>query len=315
MSGSSNFLQWNPTASNQENDSAYLADTTRTGGAVNDQYFVSPLGNKLFYQLSTAIAALMGMLAAKGYTVSDASLSTLQSTLACLLTTNDIRGNLQQLSYSVTQNLNESLYLGWQIALAGNTTLTTTGAVAGDRIALLFVQNATGGYTVTYPSTFYGALQPDPAANAISLQIFEVDAALNYHASTPMVSATSMFAPNPPTSTDSTQRIATTSWVQNLLTGLTGFVVSLGPNGYIQFPSWIGAPILQWGQVNTDINAGTLPVSFSKTFPSACYAVNVTTHSATDRITYVVYSSVTTSGFTIGNNGSGGYAFWWAVGK
>ncbi len=71
---------------------------------------------------------------------------------------------------------------------------------------------------------------------------------------------------------------------------------------------------LQWGQVTTDINAGTLPISFPQAFSNAVLAVLVSTLSTTDRITYVVSGSVTTSGFTIANNGSSGYAYWLALG-
>lgn len=70
-----------------------------------------------------------------------------------------------------------------------------------------------------------------------------------------------------------------------------------------------------WGTVTTDINGGTLGVSFPTNFTVlASISVVVTTKSTTDRITYVVDGSVTTSGFTIGNNGSAGFAYWQAVG-
>ena len=110
-------------------------------------------------------------------------------------------------------------------------------------------------------------------------------------------------------SSDNSQAAATTAWSK------FGLVVSLATTGYIKFPSWLGGFIIQWGQVNTDINGGTLPVVFPLTFPTEAFVVNVTTHSVTDRITYVVYGSLSASGFTIGNNGSSGYAFWIALGN
>ena len=89
MAGSSNFLQWNNGKVNQESDATYLADAQRTGGAPTNSTFASPLGNKLFYQLSTWVTAMAAMLAAKGYAVSDASLSTLSATLAAIITSAD----------------------------------------------------------------------------------------------------------------------------------------------------------------------------------------------------------------------------------
>jgi hypothetical protein len=70
-----------------------------------------------------------------------------------------------------------------------------------------------------------------------------------------------------------------------------------------------------WGTVTTDINAGTLSVSFPRSFNTlSTIVVTVTTKSPTDRITFVVDGSVTTSGFIISNNGSSGFAYWHADG-
>ena len=79
---STNFLQWNPSTTNQETDPEYLADSQRTGGAVNNTPFLAPLGNKAFYQWSTFCAAFGQMMANKGYSTSDASVSALAAVLA-----------------------------------------------------------------------------------------------------------------------------------------------------------------------------------------------------------------------------------------
>src|SRR5487761_1455215 len=91
MAGSSNFLQHNPTAANQEDDSTYAGDSTRTGGIGVDQIMPSPWMNKIWYQSSTFIAAFAGALANKGYNLSDANLSTLEAVLANVLTTADTK--------------------------------------------------------------------------------------------------------------------------------------------------------------------------------------------------------------------------------
>jgi hypothetical protein len=84
-------------------------------------------------------------------------------------------------------------------------------------------------------------------------------------------------------------------------------------NGY-----WVQDPagnIRQWGVVTVDINSGTHVVTFPTAFASATgVSVVVSTKSSTDRITYVVDGSVSTTSFTIGNNGSSGFAYWEANG-
>lgn len=85
---------------------------------------------------------------------------------------------------------------------------------------------------------------------------------------------------------------------------------------------WVQDPtgaLRQWGRVTTDINGSTESVTFPVAFASGSAAagkvsVVVATRSSTDRITYVVDSSVTDSGFTVGNNGSSGFADWEASG-
>jgi hypothetical protein len=74
MAGTNNFLQWNPTAANQENDSAYTSDTLRSGGAPTNAIFPSATANKLFFQTSTFVAAMAAAMAAKNYNVVDTNL-------------------------------------------------------------------------------------------------------------------------------------------------------------------------------------------------------------------------------------------------
>src|SRR5580698_7300430 len=70
-----NFLQWNPTGANQENDSTYAGDSQRSGGAGSGSIFASALANKLFYQLALFVCAFATMLTNKGYAPNDGSSS------------------------------------------------------------------------------------------------------------------------------------------------------------------------------------------------------------------------------------------------
>ena len=185
MAGTTNTQQWNPTAANQETDTQYTADSQRAGGASNPSEFDARLANKLFYQVTTYVAALGQMLANKGITNSDVSLAALTTAMSNIITTADIRGNLQSVSYSPSLVFNAALYLGFQVTLSGGTSVAITGQQAGDTITLVWVQDGTGGYGVTYSTDFASAGQPDPAANTISVQTFKVNAALKLEAQGP----------------------------------------------------------------------------------------------------------------------------------
>ena len=92
-----------------------------------------------------------------------------------------------------------------------------------------------------------------------------------------------------------------------------GFASGNSGDGY-----WVEDPtghIHQWGTVTTDINNSTVAVTFPTAFTtSGSISVVITAKSATDRITFVIDGTVTTTGFTVGNNGSGGFAYWMADG-
>jgi hypothetical protein len=113
---SNNFLQWNPNATNQENDAAWAADSQRASGAASGSIFPSPTANKLFFQLSTMVAALGQMLSSKGYAVSDANLSNLVTALGNIVTNADVPNNLVRWS---------------DIALSGGSGLAFNSATQG----------------------------------------------------------------------------------------------------------------------------------------------------------------------------------------
>src|ERR1700733_8005289 len=100
MSATTNFLQFNLNAANQETDSTYLADSTRTGGAGTGSVFPSVLANKAFYQWSTFLASFCQMLVNKGISTSDANFTQLVAELANVLTTADQKPSLLPLTFS-----------------------------------------------------------------------------------------------------------------------------------------------------------------------------------------------------------------------
>jgi hypothetical protein len=172
---STNLLQFNPAQMNQENDAAYAADPVRTGGAVNGSNFPSPTGNKLFYQLSTFVAAFGAMLAAKGYDNSDADISALQDVLANVKTAADFRAPLVVLSYAATPAYDAEANDGFQMQLTGNVTgPTISGQSAGQVIRFAFQQDATGGRTVAWPAGVVGGPTINPSPNAWSVIDFLV---------------------------------------------------------------------------------------------------------------------------------------------
>jgi len=73
-----------------------------------------------------------------------------------------------------------------------------------------------------------------------------------------------------------------------------GFSVSLGTNGYISFPTWLGGIIIQWGS-GTSPPAAT--ITFARTFPTACYAVVVCDRASYNAVGTTVAPS--TTGFVL----------------
>lgn len=185
-----NMQQWNPTAANQETDAEYTADSQRVGGATNPSLFDAKLANKLFFQLSTYLDALFTAFAVKGFTTSDSNLSTLTAQCANFLTTADVRNNVRVVAYAPALTLDGSVYNGIYVSgMTGALSLTISNLTSGQLIALYFQQDGAGGRTVAYPGFVVGAAQPDPAANAVSGQLFYWDTTTGQlRALTPMMS-------------------------------------------------------------------------------------------------------------------------------
>lgn len=83
MAGTTNFVQTNPAAANQENDATYGANALTTGGVGVNDILPSPWLNKVWFQSSTFVAALAAVMAGwgAGLTITDASISALQTAM------------------------------------------------------------------------------------------------------------------------------------------------------------------------------------------------------------------------------------------
>lgn len=314
--GSTNFLQFNPTQSNMENDAAYTTDPTRTGGAGVDAIWPSPSANKSLYQITTFVAALAQALANKGYVLSDANIATLTAVLANVLTTADVRANLQFLAYAPTLSCNVNLYLGFQVNLIGNLALTIPGVRAGDRVAFIFTQDATGGRTVAWPANVDVGLQPDAAPNSTSVIVLEATNDTNLHLAGPATSDTGINATPVGVGTPSTgnftmlklngagpaNQVLTgngTSFVPTIAPGFTSGTGAGGyweknPNGRIE--NWINSVALGGGDY-----AWTFPTPFTSVVSVNVQAIAVYPSGDTGYLT-VVEGSVTTTGCTIHQN-------------
>ena len=324
--GSSNFLPFNPTATNQESDADYLADSQRSGGYGVDNIVPSALLNKVQYQASIFCAAFSQMMAAKpgAYSLNDASQSALAAVLSNILTESDLGTNLVGVAYSPTPTFNATSTNGFQMALTGNITSSAiTGVSIGKLVAFYFSQDSAGGRTVAWPASMVGTIQPDPAPNAVSVMLFRADLSGNLRAVSPMISnngvffgaATANVSLKAPTvsSSDSSTNAATTAWCK------FGFAVLLAANGYIQLPTWMSGLMVQWGVSSApDIGAGpALGVAFNGSgFPTQCFGVMATMNNNVGSNIRTIQAVVTSSStFNIGSNGSGTTAFWVAIGN
>ena len=183
-----NLLQWNPTAANQETDTTYAADSQRSGGATDPSMFLAPLANKLFYQVSTYLTALFTAFAAKGYATSDASVSVLAAQCANFLTTADVKPPMIQVPYSATPTFDLTQSTGFQIVLTGNiTNITFAGLTTNQSVLLAFTQDSVGGHTVTFPSVVQSPGTPSTTPNSANVQQFIVLVSGNLHPVGPMV--------------------------------------------------------------------------------------------------------------------------------
>ncbi len=174
---STNFLQWNPGATNQETDTQYSGDAQRSGGFQTNQLVPSPLLNKALFQASTMVTALANALVNAGYSPEDTTLATLTTLIETALSLNS---GLQNLAFTATPAWNAASNSTFTMTLTGNvTSMTLTGVSPGQLITFIWTQDATGGRTVAYPATVKGSAVIYAAASSTTTQTFRADASGN----------------------------------------------------------------------------------------------------------------------------------------
>ena len=285
--GSTNFLPFNPSQANQESDSTYLVDATRTGGAGVDAIWPSPSANKTLYQVAGGMYALMQMMANKGFTTLDSNLATLTAVMANLLTTADVPIGLQSVPWTSTPVFNAAKYSGFQVTLSGATSFTISGQVAGQVIGLLWVQDGTGGRSITFPGNVNGGAQPDQTPGVLSAQLFKVDASLNLNAIGQVLTG------------NGTSYVPTTA---------PGYTSGSNANGYWQKDP--NGKIEQWG-IGPSTGPGTrnvlitFPIAFSSAVTIAVTLSAIWLSGQNSSIAQQEQGSVTINGFEFGVSSSG----------
>ena len=289
MSGTTNFLQFNPTQANQETDAEYAGDATRTSGALDGNAWPDSSANKTLYQVSTMTAALGQMLANKGFSVSDANYDALVAQLANLLTTIDLRFGLQNLSWSASIVLNAQTFTAFAVPLQGTTALSLTGVVAGQVYAILYSQDTAGAHAVTFGSGFdANATQPDSGPSVLSAQLFLADATLVLRPIGPLISRGGVNGTPIGVGVAAPGRFTTLTLsggapAGQVLTGDgTNFVPAAAP-GYTSGSSGTGrweknpsGRITQWGTGTTTGSGSPQVFSMPIAFSSAAYDLQVT---------------------------------------
>ena len=312
--GSTNFLPFNPSQANQESDSTYLVDATRTGGAGVDAIWPSPSANKTLYQVAGGMYALMQMMANKGFTTLDSNLATLTAVMANLLTTADVPIGLQSVPWTSTPVFNAAKYSGFQVTLSGATSFTISGQVAGQVIGLLWVQDGTGGHSITFPGNVNGGAQPDQTPGVLSAQLFKVDTSLNLNAIGPAVSVNGMtgLAVNAATLTVAgaapSGQVLTGNGTSYVPTTAPGYTSGSNANGYWQKDP--NGKIEQWG-IGPSTGPGTrnvlitFPIAFSSAVTIAVTLSAIWLSGQNSSIAQQEQGSVTINGFEFGVSSSG----------
>lgn len=89
------------------------------------------------------------------------------------------------------------------------------------------------------------------------------------------------------------------TWITNSMAAIataSGFAALLAASGYVKFPSWLGAWIVQWGAF-TNTGGGSNSITYPIAFPASSYSISAQ-KSDTAWATAVLIGPSSTSGFT-----------------
>lgn len=221
---SSNFLVWDPPLINAETDPSYLADTTRSGGALTNAILPSPLFNKFAYQVSTFVAAFSTMLVNKGYSPLDSNFANLVAVLTNVKTSADFSASIVTVPWASSIAFDASTSSGFDLTLTGNVvTSSLINTTPGQLLTFIFAQDSTGSRTFSWPTNLYPAnpfVAICPQPNSISVQQFMVRVGGTIVPTTPLLWLTSSGLLLPP-SAASVQLVTTSGNVSNQFSEIT----------------------------------------------------------------------------------------------
>ncbi len=248
----SNFQQWNPTQANQESDTAYAADSQRSGGAPASSILPSATANKVLYQVTTFVAALAQALANKGYPMSDANLATLEGQLANIMTLADMN------AYATVAALNAAVALLAPLnspALTGAPSAPTPGA--GDNSTRIATTAFLNAVLASYATQGWVSGNYMPVVNPVCTGTLNIAGA----------GGAVCLGPGP---SDNSTRVPNTNWVWAAINSLfpsshqgAGF---LGQGGWQKLANGV---IIQWGSGQfTGAANSAVNFAFPTSFPN-----------------------------------------------
>lgn len=246
------FLQFDPAKNNMQTDAVYSASSFRAQGAQTGIASSSAF-NKLIYQLSTMTTALADMMVAKGYTIDDASLTTLTTQLENIMTLADMS------SYASKTDLDS------YIAKAAVVIKTSSYIILTTDMYKTLEANSSGTLTFTLPAY-------TTVANGAWIKIKNVG--------TGVLTLSGLIDGAASKDLNQYEEITVysdgVSWRGKVIasTSALSFDASLTENGYQKLPSGL---IIQWGKVTDPIGVGaSRNIDFPTPFLNYCLNVQVT---------------------------------------
>lgn len=243
------FLQFDPAKNNMQTDAVYSASSFRAQGAQTGIASSSAF-NKLIYQLSTMTTALADMMVAKGYTIDDASLTTLTTQLENIMTLADMS------SYATVASLLDYIKKEAVVIKTSSYIILTT-----DMYKTLEA-NSSGTLTFTLPAY-------TTVANGAWIKIKNVG--------TGVLTLSGLIDGAASKDLNQYEEITVysdgVSWRGKVIasTSVLSFDASLTENGYQKLPSGL---IMQWGKYGSDITAeGEVSFTFPISYPTSCLNV------------------------------------------